>query len=81
MLLTLNSSYKGKNKSIKEIAGDLGASHILEGSVRKSGNDLRITAQLIQASDSTPLWSETYRHTMDDIFGSSAEFVGKLRLG
>jgi len=65
---TSSFSYKGKNKSIKEIAGDLGASHILEGSVRKSGNDLRITAQLIQASDSTPLWSETYLHTMDDIF-------------
>ncbi len=65
---TSSFSYKGKNKSIKEIASDLGASHILEGSVRKSGNDLRISAQLVQASDSVHLWSETYSHTLDDIF-------------
>lgn len=65
---TSSFSYKGKSKSIKAIADDLGASHILEGSVRKSGHDLRISAQLVQASDSSHLWSETYRHTMDDIF-------------
>ncbi len=67
---TSSFSYKGKSKSIKEIANDLGASHILEGSVRKSGNDLRISAQLVQASDSAHLWSETYRHNMDNIFST-----------
>jgi len=65
---TSSFSYKNTNKSIKEIANDLGTTHVLEGSVRKSGNNVRITAQLIQASDSAHLWSETYRHTLDDIF-------------
>jgi TolB-like protein/tetratricopeptide (TPR) repeat protein len=65
---TSSFSYKGQNRSIREIASDLGATHILEGSVRKSGNDLRISAHLVQASDSVHLWSETYCRTLDDIF-------------
>jgi adenylate cyclase len=53
-------SFKGTNKKIQEIANDLGVDHILEGSVRKAGNSLRITAQLVKAVDGSHLWSKTY---------------------
>ena len=60
--------YKDSDKSIQEIAGVLGVDHILEGSVRKAGNALRITAQLIRAKDDFHLWSETYDRELKDIF-------------
>lgn len=60
--------FKGKQATIAEIAKALNVAHVLEGSVRKSGNRLRITAQLIRASDSSHLWSETYDRKLDDIF-------------
>ena len=52
--------FKGTDKTVQEIAGILGVDHILEGSVRKSGNTLRITTQLIRESDGLHLWSEAY---------------------
>jgi len=60
--------YKDSDKSSQEIAGVLGVDHILEGSVRKAGNALRITAQLIRAKDDFHLWSETYDRELKDIF-------------
>jgi TolB-like protein/class 3 adenylate cyclase/Flp pilus assembly protein TadD len=60
--------FKGKNEDLVNIGKKLGVAYILEGSVRKSGNTLRITAQLIKASDGTHLWSETYDREMNDIF-------------
>jgi adenylate cyclase len=57
---TSSFSFKGQNKTVQEIAKILGVGHILEGSVRKSGNTIRITAQLIKADDESHLWSETY---------------------
>jgi len=57
---TSSFSFKGKDKTIQEIAGVLGVDHILEGSVRKAGNTIRITAQLIKAVDGSHLWSKTY---------------------
>jgi adenylate cyclase len=57
---TSSFSFKGSNKKIQEIANDLGVDHILEGSVRKAGNTLRITAQLVKAVDGSHLWSKTY---------------------
>lgn len=60
--------FKGKQATIAEIAKALNVAHVLEGSVRKSGKRLRITAQLIRTSDSSHLWSETYDRTLDDIF-------------
>jgi len=65
---TSSFSFKGANKTVQEIAGVLGVSHILEGSVRKAGNELRITAQLIRTADDRHLWSETYDRELKDIF-------------
>jgi serine/threonine protein kinase/tetratricopeptide (TPR) repeat protein len=65
---TSSFSFKGTNTDLKTIAAKLNVQHILEGSVRKSGNTLRITAQLINVETDTHLWSETYDETMDNIF-------------
>lgn len=61
-------SFKGKNVDIKTVAGQLGVAHVLEGSVRKAGSRVRITAQLIDARKDAHLWSETYDRELDDIF-------------
>ena len=60
--------YKGRSVDIREAAKQLGVRYVLEGSVRKSGNRIRITAQLIDAQDGTHLWAERYDRAMDDIF-------------
>ena len=57
---TSSFQYKGQNTNVSEIAAALGVAHILEVSVRRSGNRLRVTAQLIRAHDGFHLWSETY---------------------
>lgn len=61
-------SFKGKNEDVRKIGEKLGVANILEGSVRKSGNTIRITAQLIEVRNGSHLWSETYDRSMDDIF-------------
>jgi adenylate cyclase len=65
---TSSFSFKGSNKTIQEIAGVLGVENILEGSVRKAGNALRITAQLVKAVDGSHLWSKTYDRELKEIF-------------
>lgn len=60
--------FKGKNIPIPEVAKQLNVAHVVEGSVRKAGNMLRITAQLIRASDDKHLWSQTYDRPAEDIF-------------
>lgn len=65
---TSSFSFKGKNMDVRKIGGDLGVANILEGSVRKSGNTIRITAQLIEVMNGTHLWSETYDREMKDVF-------------
>ena len=65
---TSSFSFKGQNIEIPEIAERLNVSHVLEGSVRKSGKQLRITAQLIKADDGFHLWSETFDRELDNIF-------------
>ena len=60
--------YKNTNKSIREIAAELNASHILEGSVRKSGNKVRVVAQLIDAVTDAHLWAQTYDKEMTELF-------------
>ena len=81
---TSSFSYKGKNTTATEIAKELDVSYILEGSVRKAGNTIRITAQLIRVSDGFHEWSQTYDRDMDDIFkiqdDISAEVSKQLRL-
>ena len=83
---TSSFSFKGKNEDVRKIGGDLGVNHILEGSIRKSGNTIRITAQLIEVKNGTHLWSETYDREMADVFAIQDEIskmivdILKLRL-
>jgi adenylate cyclase len=77
-------TFKGKDIDIAAIREKLNVSHILEGSVRKAGNQVRVTAQLIDARTNRHLWSETFDRTLDDIFAIqdeiSAEVVNQLKL-
>ena len=75
---TSSFSFKGKEADIAEIANKLNVAHVLEGSVRKSGDTLRITAQLIRASDSSHLWSQTYDRPMTDVFKVQDEIAGAV---
>ncbi len=65
---TSSFSYKDKNMALEKIGEELNVTHILEGSVRKSGDKLRITTQLIVVTDGSNLWSETYNFDLKDIF-------------
>ncbi len=65
---TSSFAFKGKNEDLRLIGEALGVKTVLEGSVRKSGDRVRITAQLIDVSDASHIWSETYNRTLDDIF-------------
>ena len=75
---TSSFSFKGQNAEIPEIAHRLHVAHVLEGSVRKSGNQVRITAQLINAVNDKHVWSETYDRKLDDIFKVQDEIAGKV---
>ena len=68
-------SFKGKNMDVREIASRLDVSYVLEGSVRKSGNKLRVTVQLIKALDGTHLWSDTYDRDMSGVFEMQDEIT------
>ena len=70
--------FKGEKIDVQEVAQKLNVAHILEGSVRKSGNKVRITAQLIKAADGYHLWSETYDRTLDDIFVVQDDIAGEV---
>lgn len=81
LLVTARTSafhFKGKDIPIPEIAATLGVAHIVEGSVRRSGERLRITAQLIRAKDGFHLWSETYDHDTSDAFGVQTDIAEKI---
>jgi adenylate cyclase len=65
--------YKQSDKGIREIAGELGVGTVLEGSVRVQGNQVRITAQLIDAATDTHLWAETYDRDLKDILAVQSE--------
>lgn len=65
---TSSFSFKGKDSTIQEIGAALKVEHVLEGSVRKQGENVRITAQLNRASDGFQLWSDTYDGTLENIF-------------
>ncbi len=70
--------FKGQHATIAEIAKALGVSHVLEGSVRKSGSTLRVTAQLIRADNGYHLWSETYDRSAQDIFKVQDEIAARV---
>jgi TolB-like protein/Tfp pilus assembly protein PilF len=71
-------SYKGKDVRIAEVAEQLNVAHVLEGSIRKSGNRVRITAQLIDADEDVHLWSETWDRTLDDVFAIQDEIASNV---
>ena len=75
---TSSFAFKGQNKSIQEIARSLEVAHVLEGSVQRAGDRVRVTAQLIRASDGFHIWSEVYDRTLDDIFGIQDEIAAKV---
>ena len=70
LVISRNSAmtFKGTKKKTREIANEVNVRYVLEGSVRKAGNNLRIVAQLIDAQTDTHLWAEKYSGTLDDIF-------------
>lgn len=72
---TSSFQFKGKNIDLHEVGEKLGVATVLEGSVRKQGNKLRITAQLINAGDGFHLWAEKYDRTMDDVFAIQDEIA------
>jgi TolB-like protein len=71
-------TYKGKDVPIPRIAEELNVVHVLEGSVRKAGDRIRITAQLIEARSDTHLWSETYDRVLDDVFAIQDEVAAHV---
>ena len=75
---TSSFSFKNKDVDIATMAAQLNVRHILEGSVRRSGNRVRITAQLIDAADSTHIWSQTYDRELDDIFAVQDEIAAAI---
>jgi TolB-like protein len=81
LLVTARTSafhFKGRDVPIPEIAAALGVAHVVEGSVRRSGERLRVTAQLIRANDGFHLWSETYDHDANDVFGVQTDIAEKI---
>jgi TolB-like protein/Tfp pilus assembly protein PilF len=81
---TSSFQFKNRNEDLRKIGTQLGVTNILEGSVRKAGNTVRITAQLISADDGAHLWSQSYDRNLDDVFRIQDEIatavVDALRL-
>jgi len=84
MARTSSFAFRGKEQDVREIGARLNVEHILEGSVRRSGNRLRVTAQLVTASDGYHLWSQRFDREMTDVFAIQDEIsqaiVEKLRV-
>ena len=72
---TSSFAFKGKNTDLRQVGTELGVAHVLEGSVRKSGDRLRITSQLIRTSDGFHLWSQTFDRKLDDVFAIQEEIA------
>ncbi len=81
---TSTMRFRGAKRPLKQIARELGVHYILEGSVRKHQNDLRITAQLVDANQDVHLWAERYKGTIQDVFDIqekvASEIVGALKI-
>ena len=75
---TSSFSFKGKDVDVSTIAKTLNVGHVLEGSVRKSGDTIRITAQLVRASDSSHVWSQTYDRQLTDVFKVQDEIAAAI---
>ena len=79
-VIARNSSfaYKGRAVDIKQIGRELGVRYVVEGSVRKAGNRVRVTAQLIEAATGVHIWAERYERDLSDIFALQDEITGKV---
>lgn len=75
---TSSFSYKGTGTALKKIAAELDVTHVLEGSVRKAGNQIRITAQLIEAATDTHLWSQNYTRELTNVFDIQDEIAANV---
>jgi len=75
---TSSFAFKGDNRDLREIGEILDVANVLEGSVRKAGNQVRITAQLIKTSDGFHLWSDTFDRELDDIFAIQSEIAEQV---
>ncbi len=71
-------SYKGKSVDVREVGRDLGVRYVLEGSVRKAGNRVRITAQLVDATSGHHVWAERYDRALEDIFAVQDEITRSI---
>ncbi|MDH4048853.1 MAG: hypothetical protein OEW68_13120 [Gammaproteobacteria bacterium] len=75
---TSSFAFKGQNQDLRRIGDALGVNHILEGSVRKAGDQVRITAQLIQVDNGFHIWSETYDRELTDVFAIQDEIANEI---
>jgi len=75
---TSSFAFKGENQDLRRIGDLLGVEHILEGSVRKAGTTVRITAQLVQVKDGFHLWSDTYDRELTDVFAIQDEIANEI---
>ena len=75
---TSSMRFKGAERDLPTVATELGVRYVLEGSVRKAGSSLRITAQLVDASTDTNLWAEKYTGTLDDVFELQEEISRRI---
>ena len=75
---TSSFTFKDRNEDLREVGNTLGVTHVLEGSVRKAGDWVRITAQLINTNDGYHLWSETFDHQLDDIFAIQDQIASSV---
>jgi adenylate cyclase len=72
---TSSFAFKNQNRDLRQIGATLGVSHVLEGSVRKAGDRLRITVQLVRTADGFHLWSQSYDRKLDDVFAIQEEIA------
>tara|TARA_R110002051_G_scaffold68434_2_gene123270 strand:- start:10824 stop:12692 length:1869 start_codon:yes stop_codon:yes gene_type:complete len=81
LLVTSRTSafqFRGEDHNVPEIAAQLGVAHVVEGSVRRSGDQVRITVQLIRAADDSHVWSQTYDRTMEDVFAIQEDIATSI---
>ncbi len=80
LVITRNSTftYKGKPVDVRQVARELGGRYVVEGSIRKAGNRMRVTAQLIDAATGNHLWAERYDRSLDDVFAVQEEVTRNI---
>jgi TolB-like protein/Tfp pilus assembly protein PilF len=75
---TSSFAFKGKNEDVRQVAATLGVQHVLEGSVRRNGDRLRIAAQLVDATNGSQLWAQTYDRKLGDVFAIQKQIADSV---